>query len=112
MPQATTDLSRFDFSRKKLAGRDWRGAWLIGADLSAADLTGAGMKQADFTDAKLRATRRKSTTLRHAIFSRRTCGVADLANADVWNASFDKTINMIDSAHEGLVEPFVARNRN
>ncbi|MBL0352277.1 MAG: pentapeptide repeat-containing protein [Dechloromonas sp.] len=111
MPQATTDLSRFDFSRKKLAGRDWRGAWLIGADLSAADLTGAGMKQADFTDAKLRATRRKSTTLRHAIFSRRTYGVADLANADVWNASFDKTINMTDSAHEGLVEPFVARNR-
>ena len=68
------------------------------------------MEQADFTNAKLRTTRLKGATLRHAIFSRRTCGVADQANADVRNASFDKTINITDSVHEGLVEPFVARN--
>ena len=69
------------------------------------------MEQVDFTNAKLKATRLTGATLRQAIFFKADMEGADLANADVWNASFDKALNMADSVQEALVEPFVVRDR-
>ena len=36
---------------------------------------------------------------------------ANFANADVWNADFEKVLNVGDSVQEALAEPFVARQR-
>ena len=62
-PQAATDLSSCDFSRKKLAGKDLHGARLAGAklestdfskaNLSGADLRGSNAKWAKFVGANL-----------------------------------------------------------
>ena len=46
-PQAETDLSKCDFSRKKLAGRDLHGARLAGAKLESTDFTKANLAGAD-----------------------------------------------------------------
>ena len=63
-PKAATDLSRCDFSRLKMAGKDLRGARLAGAklestdlrkaNLAGADLRGSNAKWANFTGANLR----------------------------------------------------------
>jgi uncharacterized protein YjbI with pentapeptide repeats len=69
------------------------------------------MEQVDFTNARLQRTRLAGATLRQAIFFKADMQGADLANADVWNASFDQALNRDDSVQEALVEPFVARDR-
>ena len=53
----------------------------------------------------------KGATLRQAVFFKADMKDADLANADVWNASFDRALNRGDSVQEALVEPFVVRER-
>ena len=50
-------------------------------------------------------------TLRHAVFADADMHGADLANADVWNANFDRAQNCSDSVQEALIEPFVVRER-
>jgi uncharacterized protein YjbI with pentapeptide repeats len=69
------------------------------------------MEQVDFSNAKLKATRLAGAVLRQAIFFKADMDGADLANADVWNASFDQARNRDSSVQEALVEPFVVRDR-
>jgi len=49
--------------------------------------------------------------LRHAVFAEADMQGADLANADVWNANFDRARNRSESVQEALIEPFVVRER-
>ena len=72
-------IKESDFSRKKLAGRDLRGARLAGAKLESTDFSKANLVGADL----------RGSNAKWANFTGANLAGADLRNADLFHATFD-----------------------